>query len=77
MIQIVFVVSFIPTVYGLYIGELKEKAFPWWLAVSAYVIQILLLTISFSGDWLELLFPFANGVLGNGSVAVLATLKKV
>ena len=76
LVQFIFIISFIPTIYGLFINTLKEKPFPWWLAVFAYFIQIITLIINFNGDWLELLFPFINGIVGNGSVAVLATIKK-
>lgn len=75
LIQIIFVISFIPTIYGLYMGTLSEKPAPWWIAVLAYFIQIIALCISYTGDWLVLLFPFVNGILGNGSVAVLASIK--
>jgi len=77
LIQFIFIVSFIPTIYGLIKNTLTEKAFPWWLAVASYLIQILIIIISFSGDWLQLLFPIVNGILGNGSVAVLATMKSI
>lgn len=74
LIQFIFIISFIPTIYGLLINTLKEKPFPWWLAVFSYSIQVVALSISFNGDWLELLFPVINGIIGNGSVAVLATV---
>jgi len=75
LIQFIFIVSFIPTIYGLIKNTLTEKSFPWWLAVASYCIQIAVIIIGFNGDWLQLFFPIANGILGNGSVAVLATMK--
>jgi len=75
LIQAVFLISFLPTIYGLHIKTLREKPTPWWLAVFSYFVQIIALLIVFNGNWLELLFPFVNGIIGNGSVAVLATIK--
>jgi small basic protein len=75
LVQIIFAISYLPTIKGLISGKVKEKPFPWWLAVSSYSLQIIAILIAFNGDFLQLLFPIVNGILGNGSVAVLSTIK--
>lgn len=70
-LQVIFVISFIPTIRGLIKGELKERPRPWILAVTAYVCQVLSLLADWQGDWISLVYPVVNGIIGNGSVAAI------
>lgn len=76
MLQLVFVISFIPTATGLWRGNLKERWHPWGLAVLAYLFQICSLLSDFDNNWIALAYPVVNGVLGNGSIALLSIIKK-
>jgi len=72
-LQAVLMISFYPTINGLIKRELREKPLPWVLAVSAQIFQILSIVLDWqtSGGWPSLVYPILNGVLGNGSVAVI------
>ncbi|MBT6691086.1 hypothetical protein HOB10_01990 [Candidatus Parcubacteria bacterium] len=72
-LQLVLVISFYPTISGLIRKELREKPLPWVLAVIAQFFQIasIILDWQTSGGWPALAYPILNGVMGNGSVAVI------
>ncbi|MFW0862743.1 MAG: hypothetical protein ACKKL6_04140 [Candidatus Komeilibacteria bacterium] len=72
LLQVILLVSFIPTLVGLLKKTLTERPLPWLLAVMAYVFQMSALIIVWDGNWISLVYPFVNGILGNGSVALLA-----
>ncbi len=72
LLQIILVLSFVPTIKGLIKKELKEKAPPWITAALAYSLQIIALLIVYAGNWVSLAYPILNGIIGNGSIAVLA-----
>ena len=75
-LQVILLFSFWPTIRGLLKNELSEKPLPWLLAVVAYFFTIAANLSDFSGDYIKLVFPIVNGVIGNGSVAVIAIIKK-
>jgi len=77
LIQIILIISFWPTLNGLIKGTAKEKSVPWLLAVLAYTFTLSAVLINPNSDYnyVELAFPMVNGILGNGSIAVLAILK--
>jgi hypothetical protein len=83
VIQIALLLSFIPTIanqisYWKKEEKLTEKHTPWTLGALAYTFQIIGLLINFDGRWEALLYPFLNGIVGNGSVAIIAIyLKKL
>jgi len=76
-LQLVLVISFYPTIRGLLKRKLREKPLPWVLAVAAQFFQIgsLILDWDTSGGWIALAYPLLNGVLGNGSVAMIVYLQ--
>lgn len=74
-LQSIILFSFWPTVRGLLKNELKEKPIPWLISVVAYVFTITAVLIDFHNDYAKLFFPIVNGVIGNGSVAVIAIIK--
>ncbi|MFZ5364809.1 MAG: hypothetical protein ACOZBH_01240 [Patescibacteria group bacterium] len=72
MLQIILFVSFVPIWVGLKSGRLKEKSPPWILGVISYCLTLAVIISNWSGDIAQLLYPLVNGILGNGSVAVMA-----
>lgn len=77
LLQVIYVISFIPTAFGLLFKDAKEKAPPWNLAVLAYTLVVIAIIIDWGeGSWLELVHPIANGIVGNGSIALIIQLKR-
>lgn len=76
LMQLIIFLTFIPIVRGLWCGYLKEKMLPWNLAVVAYTFQMISLLMDFQGDYLQLCYPFINGVLGNGLIPIILIIKK-
>lgn len=74
--QAILLFSFVPTVVGLWKGRLREKSLSWNLAVLSYCFLIASILSSPGWNWVQLAFPFINGVIGNGSVAVTIFLTK-
>ncbi|MBL7021929.1 hypothetical protein ISR92_01230 [Patescibacteria group bacterium] len=72
LLQIILLISYVPTIVGLLKGRLKEKHLPWTIVVVAYSFQIAALLVVWNGNWVSLAYPFLNGIIGNGSVAILA-----
>lgn len=77
LLQLIFLISFVPTVIGLVQGQLRERTPPWDLVVVAYMFMILSIVSSWQeGSWLALIHPIINGVVGNGSVALTIRLTR-
>jgi hypothetical protein len=77
ILQVVYIISFIPTILGLHQGILKEKPWPWILAVGGYVFMIAATMVSWTNQsWPALAHPIINGVIGNGLVAYYAIRNK-
>lgn len=76
MMQIVLFVSFIPTLFGLLRGELREAPFSWDCAVLSYVLLLASILSSVNWTWAQLVYPFLNGVVGNGSIAIATRMRK-
>ena len=75
MMQIILLVSFVPTVVGLLRGNLREKATSWMTALLAYFLLIGSVLSSATWEWMELAYPLINGIAGNSSVLVALWLK--
>ena len=76
-LQMILLMSFFPTVRSVWKDPRSDHWLPWAIAVASYSFQILAVLWSLDGwTWPELAFPFANGILGNGSVPVAMWLKK-
>lgn len=72
-LQIVYVISFVPTLVGLYCYTLREEHWPWTLAIFAYFFMILAVVADWPHtNWVALVHPIVNGLIGNGLVVVLA-----
>lgn len=74
-LQVVLVISFLPTIIGLLRRTLKEWPLSWCFAVLSYVFLITAIIIDWQGNWAELVYPFINGILGNGSIAVISQIQ--
>jgi hypothetical protein len=73
ILQIVYAVSFIPTIIGLHKGTLVEKHLPWSLAIGAYCFMLLAVIVDWhKTHWVALAHPIINGLIGNGIVAYYA-----
>lgn len=76
MIQVILLISFVPTIVGILRGQLKEKMFSWLTAIVSYVFLIASILCNTEWTWTQLAYPFVNGIIGNGSVALAAHLKR-
>ncbi len=76
LLQVIYIISFIPVLVGLHRGKLKEKSFAWIVAVIAYVFATMAILLKFDGNWLSLVPPILTGIMGNGSVALFIFLKR-
>ncbi len=77
LLQIIIFISFLPTAIGLIQDRLKEKHLPWTLAVIAYSLQTISLTINYDGNIYQLFLPIINGVLGNGLIVIILFCKSI
>jgi hypothetical protein len=75
-LQMIFVLSYIPTISGLIKGSAKESYVAWVVACVAYLLSAITVASNPAADWIALIFPLVNGVLGNGSIAVLTIYKQ-
>jgi len=71
-LQGIYLISFVPLIIGLIKKRTREKPLAWAFAVSAYVFVIIATTLKFDGNWISLISPIFVGIIGNGSVALLA-----
>ena len=76
LLQVIYIISFVPVLIGLHNGKLKEKSFAWVVAVVAYVFATAAILLEFDGNWLSLVPPVVTGIMGNGSVALFIVLKR-
>jgi len=74
-LQAILLFSFWPTAKGLIKNELKEKPLPWFIAVGAYLFLIAANAFNLNDDYAKLVFPLLNGVIGNGSIGIIAIIK--
>jgi hypothetical protein len=76
-LQFIYVVSFIPMITGLATGKLKERVLPWALALCAYVPTIIIIMLNWdSANWVLLVHPIVNGLMGNGAIILLVLMKR-
>lgn len=69
-LQIIFLISFYPTLNGLLIKRAKEKPMPWFFALGSYILQVVNVLINPITLW-ALVFPIVNGI-GNGIIGFVA-----
>lgn len=73
-LQILFAISFYPTIHGLLTKRAQEKPIPWFFAVGSYSLQIINVLLN-PVTLFALVFPIVN-LLGNGIVGVIALKQK-
>jgi hypothetical protein len=79
MLQLIILISFIPTISGLLRGKAREKPLPWNVAVVTYAflaLSILTDPDPAKRNWVAFMYPVLNGILGNGIVAILAHMQR-
>ena len=77
LMQAILLISFAPTVTRLLNHEAREKPLPWNLAIISYTFLIVGLAMgSDKGNWTVYVHPIVNGILGNGSICLIANLQK-
>lgn len=69
-LQIVFIISFYPTIHSLIVGVAKEKPLPWFLGSCSYILQILNILLNPITLW-ALVFPITQ-LIGQGAIALLS-----
>lgn len=72
-LQIIFIISFIPTLLGLLKKTAKEESAPWFLGTIAYILQIIIVLSNSINVW-ALVFPIIQ-ILGQGSIALISYRK--
>lgn len=72
-LQIIFIISFIPTIRGLLKKTAKEKALPWFLGTLAYILQIIIVLFNSISVW-ALVFPLIQ-IIGQGTIALISYRK--
>ncbi len=75
-LQVILLVSFIPTIIGLLRGRLREKIWPWVVAVLAHSCQTAALLLDWGNQhWASVAFPVVNGIVGNGMISAIIILQ--
>lgn len=73
ILQVVYIISFIPTVVGLHNGALREQPWPWVLSLGCYTLMIAAVISNWStASWVALAHPIINGLIGNSIVVYYA-----
>ena len=73
LLQICIAVSFVPTYRGIWKNPNIEKAWPWFIWASAYILQIAIVFLKWE-IWHQLVYP-VNGLILHAGVGMLS-LKK-
>jgi len=76
LLQGIYVISYIPTIYGIIKGTGKEYHVAWIVAFTAYLFATISIAFDPQIDWIAFVHPVVNGLLGNGVVAGLILYKK-
>lgn len=75
LLQVIYVISYIPTINGIIKGTGKEHYIAWIAAFIAYLFSTISVGFDPQVDWIAFVHPIVNGLLGNGIVAVLVFYK--
>ena len=63
ILQSSIAVSFVPTYRGVWKNPLKEKALPWYIWSSAYILSIAVITLRWKGQYQDLVYPITGLIL--------------
>ncbi len=73
ILQTAVVVSFIPTIVGLFQGRLREKPWPWFIGVISYVFIIVAIFLQYGfSNLAAFVYPILIGILINGFIGLQA-----
>ena len=72
-LQIIFFISFFPTINGLVTKVARESPIPWFLGSFAYVLQIIIILLNPVTLW-ALIFPLIQ-IIGQGTIALISYSK--
>ena len=77
LLQVIMLISIIPTLSGLLFGKAREKPLAWVLSALAHLFLALAVVTDWNdGSWVSMVYPVVNGFFGRGSVAFLAYIQK-
>ncbi len=76
LLQIIYILSYIPTLMALWRLQAEESSLSWGLAVFGYSLVVVGLVVNYPGDWIAFVSPVVNGMLGNGAVLCLILWNK-
>ena len=76
LLQLVYIISFVPIAYNVWFKNATEYIVPFWIAIFAYSISIIVILLDWNGDWAEIAYPVANGIIGNGIVTIIIYKKQ-
>ncbi len=57
ILQLSVAISFVPTYRGVWRNPSVEKAFPWYLWSSAYILSIVVIILRWNGQYVDLVYP--------------------
>lgn len=75
ILQFCILISFTPTIRGVWQNPKMEKCLPWFIWSSAYIINMIIVFSRWQGHPLELVYPI-NGMILHGLVGILALRRK-
>lgn len=73
LLQICIIISFVPTYRGIWKDFSIEKAWPWFVWSSAYILQIILVFLKWE-IWYQLVYP-VNCLILHAGIGMLALSK--
>ena len=74
LLQVCIFISFIPTYHGVWGNATNEKALPWFIWSSAYILTIIVVSLRWQGQYQDLVYPVNCLVLHAG--VGISSLKK-
>lgn len=77
LLQGIYVLSYIPTIFGIIKGTGKEHYVAWAAAFIAYLFSTASVAFDPGVDWIAFVHPIVNGLLGNGFIVALVLWKKL
>jgi len=76
MVQVILVIGNVPTIAGLLENRSTEGHIAWTIPVVSYSFMIISILTRVEWRWFQLGYPIINGLIGNGSIAITAYLKR-
>lgn len=73
--QFVAITGFLPTLYGIKKGSLKEPVLPWLIWTVSYALNFLVVCLAYNGNWHELAYPIITGMAMHGTTLTMIIIK--